>query len=60
MRKNNILLIVLSYLGLSFTIVPSFLVFYGMVELDLYKQLMLIGTFLWLLTAPFWINKKEQ
>jgi len=57
--SNTILLKCLSFLGLGFTIVPSFFVFYGIIALDLYKNLMLIGTFLWLLTAPFWINNEK-
>lgn len=51
---------IISYLGLILTVVPSFLVFAGVIELSFHKTLMLIGTLLWFLTAPFWMNKEKQ
>lgn len=51
---------VLSYIGLILTVVPSFLVFAGVIELSFHKTLMLIGTLLWFLTAPFWMNKEKH
>ena len=51
------LLKILSYTGLCLTIIPSFLVFQELISLDLYKDLMLGGSLLWLIIAPFWINK---
>ncbi|WP_422860763.1 hypothetical protein ACOKFD_07995 [Flagellimonas sp. S174] len=50
----------ISYVGLILTLVPSFLVFLQVLELELYKNLMLLGTLIWCTTAPFWINKKVK
>ncbi|UXX81041.1 hypothetical protein N7E81_08005 [Reichenbachiella carrageenanivorans] len=51
----------LSFLGLAFTAIPSFFVLAGSLSIEMYKTLMLVGTGMWLLTAPFWIfNKKEN
>lgn len=52
------LLILLSLFSLLLTIVPSFLVFYGVMALEMNKTLMLIGTVGWFATAPHWMNKK--
>ncbi len=49
-----------SYLGLGLTIVPAFLVFYQVMTLELYKSMILLGTFVWLASAPFWIFKKVE
>ncbi|GAA4413295.1 hypothetical protein GCM10023187_41420 [Nibrella viscosa] len=49
----------LSYIGLLLTVMPAFLVFYGVLSLDNHKLLMLIGMLLWFVTAPFWILKKK-
>ncbi|AWX43243.1 hypothetical protein HME9304_00230 [Flagellimonas maritima] len=49
----------ISYMGLVLTLVPSFLVFMQAMELELYKNLMLLGTLIWCATAPFWVNKSK-
>lgn len=51
---------IISYLGLILTIVPSFLVFNGNITLDNSKWIMLIGTILWFISAPSWMNKAEE
>ncbi|MCJ8166549.1 hypothetical protein MKJ04_17015 [Pontibacter sp. E15-1] len=51
---------ILSFLGLALTIVPSLLVFSGVIELSFHKTLMLAGTLLWFFTAPFWLNKTKH
>ena len=48
----------ISYVGLIVTVVPSMLVFSGMVELETHKVMMLIGMILWFITAPFWMNRQ--
>ena len=45
---------------LLMTIVPSFLVFLGLITSDLNKLLMLCGTIGWFATAPFWMNPKKE
>ena len=54
------LLVIISILSLAITIIPSFLVFAGMMTLEMNKTLMLIGTIGWFITAPSWMNKKEK
>ncbi|WP_114781798.1 hypothetical protein [Botryobacter ruber] len=56
----QVILKFISLIGLLLTVVPSFLVFSGAIELSFHKTLMFIGTVLWFGTAPFWMNKKEQ
>ncbi len=56
----KILLSIISVVGLLLTIIPAFLVFFGSISLEQNKNLMLVGTILWFLTAPFWLNKKTE
>lgn len=51
---------ILSYTGLALTLLPAFLVFQGLISLELNKTLMLIGTICWFLTAPSWMNKSAD
>ncbi len=53
------LTIIISFIGLAMTIIPSFLVLIGEASTDLNKNLMIIGTVLWFGTVPFWMNKKK-
>jgi hypothetical protein len=46
-----------SYAGLGLTVAPSFLVFGGVLSADTFKVVVLVGSLLWLGTAPFWINR---
>lgn len=55
----KIFLIIVSAIGLVLTIVPSFFVLAGSMELDTNKNLMILGTALWFVTVPFWINKPK-
>lgn len=57
MSVKRIVLKSIGYLGLTLTLLPSLFVFAGTLEVSTYKQLMLVGTLLWVLSAPFWINK---
>ena len=50
----------ISYIGLALVLVPPFLVFKDWISLDLYKDLLLGGTLIWLFNAPFWINKSKK
>ena len=49
----------ISLFSLLLTIIPAFLVFYGVMTLETNKTLMLIGTVGWFATAPYWMNKKS-
>ncbi|MEX0882686.1 MAG: hypothetical protein WDZ72_04365 [Cyclobacteriaceae bacterium] len=56
----KLLIKILSYLGLGLTLFPSFLLFSGIIESGTCKQLMMFGTVLWFITAPFWMNKNQS
>lgn len=48
---------VISFLGLALTLIPSFLVFTGVTTLDTCKLLMFIGSVVWFISAPSWMNQ---
>ena len=54
------LLKILSYLALAGTLIPSILVFAGIIDLQTNKNIMAVSMAVWFLTAPFWINKKSD
>jgi hypothetical protein len=56
---SRTVLIIISFVGLMMTIVPSFLVFSQRISLDQNKNFMAVGTLMWFLTAPFWMKKKS-
>ena len=51
------ILMTISFLGLLLTVGPSFLVYYGVIDFDTHQTVALIGTVLWIGTAPFWMNQ---
>ena len=51
---------IISFIGLGLTLIPAFLVYLGMVDLDTHKSLMLLGTLIWFATAPAWINRPSE
>ncbi len=53
------LLIIISVVGLLLTIVPSVLKFKGLVDMQDHYHMMLAGTILWFVTAPFWMETKS-
>ena len=50
------LLKILSSIGLLLTVMPSFLVFSHIISKSTHLTLMLTGTLLWFLSAPFWMK----
>lgn len=50
------LLKLLSVIGLGLTVVPAFLVFYGVIVWETHARLMLLGAVLWFATAPLWMG----
>ena len=52
-------LIIVSYSGLAFTILPSILVLNGVLNLQNHFWLMSVGMVLWFATAPFWMKSKS-
>jgi hypothetical protein len=53
------LLKLVSVIGLVLSIVPPVLFFFGKMEMSSMKLWMGIGMLAWMVTAPFWINKKS-
>lgn len=55
----SLLLKFLSAVGLGLTVVPAFLVFAGRLPWETHATLMLVGTVLWFVTAPFWMESDD-
>jgi len=53
------LLKLLSFLGLALALIPSMLVFKGIITMNTHFTLMLVGTVLWFITAPLWMKSKS-
>lgn len=51
---------IISGAGLLLTLIPSFLVFAGVLEFEIHKRLMLLGMIMWFLTAPFWLDRSDH
>ena len=51
--------ILLAIAGLSLTLIPSLLLFFGNMEAEQMKNYMLIGTLLWFSGAIPWLGKKR-
>ena len=51
---------ILSAVGLALTVGPSFFVFSGHITWDTHHVLMIIGTVLWFISAPYWMKTKED
>ena len=50
----------LSATGLLLTVLPAVLVFTGSIEWSTHASLMIVGTILWFLTAPAWLNREDS
>ena len=48
-----------SFVGLGMTVVPSFLVFSGIMTWDAHIVFMAVGALLWFATAPFWMVQED-
>lgn len=46
----------LSVIAVALTVVPAFLVFAGDLAWNTHATLMLVGTVLWFVTAPMWME----
>ncbi len=55
----TLVLKIISLIGLLLTIVPALFVFSGRIPIEQHYTLMLIGTFVWFASAPFWILRKK-
>jgi len=55
----RLIVYVIAFFGLILTIVPSVLVFYGRMSMNMNTQLLFIGMILWFVFAPFVMKKKN-
>lgn len=55
----RLIVLVIAFLGLILTIVPSVFVFYGRMSMDINTQLLFIGMIIWFVFAPFGMKKKN-
>jgi len=51
---------IVSLLALILTLVPSGMVFWGLIEFTMHKTLMLVGTLLWFFSRPFIMEKESN
>ncbi|MFZ1290467.1 MAG: hypothetical protein WAR79_10260 [Melioribacteraceae bacterium] len=54
----KLLIKIISMVSLVACILPSILVLNNVITLEQNKFVMMLGTILWFLTSPFWMNKK--
>ena len=52
------LLKLISFAGLGLVALPAFLVFAGTIAWETHATLMLVGTVLWFVTSPFWMQEE--
>jgi hypothetical protein len=57
--RTKHILQVISFVGLALSIIPSFLVFGGVISKEVYFRLMAAGMVMWFCTAVFWIKKEH-
>lgn len=50
---------IISFIGLALTLFPSFLVFAGVTTLDTSNVVMFIGSLIWFISAPSWMNQNS-
>ena len=56
----RLLLKFMSFTGLALTLIPSFLVYLDIITIEHHKIIALVGTILWLCSAPFWLNRETR
>lgn len=54
--QMKLVLQIISFVGLALSIIPAFLVFTGTLSKEAYFQFLLLGMFLWFVSAIFWIK----
>jgi len=55
----TVLLKIISFSGLAFTVVPSIFVFTQTISFEMHANLMVAGMILWFTTSPFWMKEKK-
>ena len=59
-RPVKTVLQIVSWAACAATVVPAFLFLAGSMQLDTVKQMMMITTVIWFLTASFWMGKEDS
>ena len=54
------IIMLISFIGLVLTILPSFFVFAKIITPNLNSILMIIGTLTWFISAPLWMKKSDE
>jgi len=49
-----------SIVGLGLTVIPSILVFNGIISWNSHASLMLVGVLFWFCSAPLWMTEKTE
>lgn len=57
---GQLILKVISVIGLLLMLVPSVLLLHDAIEESMVKTFMMIGTLVWFATATFWLGKREK
>jgi hypothetical protein len=57
---NQKTLKIVSWIALAATIVPSILSFLGMLSLNTVSSIALIGTIVWFIVTPLWMDRKPE
>ncbi|NUO80060.1 hypothetical protein HUU05_08290 [candidate division KSB1 bacterium] len=53
-------MIVVALLGLALIVIPAMLVFMNRLSWQTHAHLMLLGTILWFVAAPWWMREVEK
>ena len=56
----KILMSSIASITLVATLLPSILVFSGIIELDTHKTIMAVAMVLWFVTSPFFMKRKDS
>ena len=56
----RLILQIISWIALAVTVVPSILFFFGSMELDRVKWLLIYATVVWFVVTPFWMGHKSD
>jgi len=56
----KILMSSIASITLVATLLPSILVFSGIIELDTHKAIMAVAMVLWFVTSPFFMKRKDS
>jgi hypothetical protein len=56
----KILAVIVSFLGLALVLLPSILYLASAIDKANMNSLMLVGTIVWFVAVPFWMDRKKS